>query len=246
MSDNMQYVYFEDYSELIVYPIYLRISINHKTTKLRSFTKYKLSEDEFEEYLKTGTYEFEKIGEKLYPETERIHRILDYFINMKKVDYKDYDIRTILTFYNRDFSSVYKYAFSIISRDLRDRYPTEDIGEIGFFLNKTINPKKSLDYFKKLGLDIYAVIDKLDVDFINLFDKFISFRSHLDDFKTIRLIDWYSGILVDKFRTFLADSKDSETTEYYISMLAALFNEMEELFEGSTKGKGNIEEFDYA
>jgi hypothetical protein len=165
---------------------------------------------------------------------------------VKNIAYKDYDIRTVITFYNRDFSSIYRDAFSMITRNLREKYPKEEIGKIGNFLSPNVNPKKSLDYFKGFGLDMYSYINDYDHDFINIFDTFIIFISYLGDFKDVRLIDWYSGILVDKFKIYLAKNTENDIVEHKISILFAFFEEIESLFEESTRGKGNIERFDKA
>jgi len=69
------------------YPVYIRITINRKSTQYRSITGHKLSENDFNNYINGNNYscDFSKYGifDKEYFENEpiRIQKAFEFFIN---------------------------------------------------------------------------------------------------------------------------------------------------------------------
>ena len=238
------FLYFDE--PRTVYPIYIQITINRKTTRLSSFTKYRLTESEFLDYQNTGSFEFEHDGKRLRTELDRVYRILEYFINIKKIDYSIYDIKTILAFYGRSIDTeFYQWAYIDGLRTSFER--TEKLKPLRNYIYWKINPRELINYFKQtFDFDFEPLLEQSELELINAFDCFIQ---SLPQIKTLYekpvLIDWYNGTAKTNFNRYMIKNKiDIQTRDKYLQRITDFSEAIGDLFLTVVKDKQPIESYD--
>lgn len=239
------FIYFD--KPRIVYPVYIQISINHKTTKFRSFTKYKLTIEEFEKYKQTGIYKFESsLRGSLKVEVDKVVRILEYLINKKNIDYVQYDLGTLLTFYSREIDNEF-YKSACFNSLLPVLYRNNELKPLWGFIEKKINPKEFITYvYTTFKFDLNGYLDKDEILFIDAFDYFIK---SLPQVKKISqkpvLIDWYNGNAQKEFNYYLLRNKITlPQRDTYIQLIKDFCAGIEDVFLVVVKGKQNIDTYD--
>lgn len=242
-KNNNLFLYFDE--PRTVYPIYIQITINRKTTKISSFTKYRLTESEFSCYQSTGTFEFEHEGKRLKTEIDRVNRILEYFINIKKVDHSIYDIKTILTFYGKSIDTeFYQWAYIDGLRPLFER--TEKLKPLRNYIYWKLNPREVIDYFKQtFNYDFEALLEQSELEFINAFDCFIKSLPQINMlFEKPVLIDWYNGTAKVEFNRYMVKNKiDVQTRNRYLQRITDFSEAIGDLFLLVVKDKQPIENY---
>jgi hypothetical protein len=238
------FIYFDE--PRVIHPVYLQITINRKTTKIRSFTKYKLTESEFNEYLETGAFVYENNNKKLKTELDRVYRILDYFINFRKINSSIYDLKTILEFYSRSIDTeFYHWAYLYNLRTAFDR--NESLQPLRNFIYWNVNPKEVINYFKKMfNVDLEQYLHPSELELIDAFDCFISSLPKTNGLseKSV-LIDWYNGKASDDFRYYMLKSKiELATRDRFLDRVTEFAKDVENLFLTIVKDRKAIDVYD--
>lgn len=206
------------YEECTSYPVYLQITINRKTTKLRSITKIKLTKQEYQEYQKRGTYYNEKnrrnynTSDYLAKELELVTLSLDYFYNKYNGKQEQTSIKTVVNFYMNDFDG----AFFIKDINYETIFAIDhvDYNFIDRIIKDDVMPLDIIDFFQTtLKTDLFTVLDEcssygLGGLFYKSVSLFFSLMPKDRKGKIIgKLIEWYDGDLQNQFKKKLKAHK---------------------------------------
>lgn len=199
----------------IFYPVYLKITSNRKTTKLRSFTKHTLTESQFENYLtkasdKSIENNSDNINFQLIKEINSVTMILDYYYNTKMESQTDYPMRLVLDFFLSDFDSVF---FRTMLNN--ETVFTLDENEFWFMysvIRPDVNIENVISFFnEELELDLYSIIDEYRAILMKGSVYFFQFlekgKTHFYTRYIGKLIDWYCGKLRNEYQLFLESKK---------------------------------------
>jgi hypothetical protein len=226
-NDKNPFIYFDP--PRVVYPIYLQVTINRKTTKLRSFTKHELTENEFNTYQETGYYQYDFLFPTLSKEIEISTRIFEYFVNLKKFDPSKHGIKEILQFYQRNIKEdFYQSAYFDTLRAAFDR--SEILKPLSNFIYYKVNPKELSEYFKRVfAYDFKKHLTEKETMILEAIGYFDDSTIELKkELKRLLLIDWYNGKANDNFKRFMVKKKLSvkERDQYHY-----IINEIAEMQE---------------
>jgi len=218
------------------FPIYLQITVNRKTTKIRSLTHIRLSKKEYKQYSENEPYDSEQktifVNGTLKEELDFVHRILEYFINIKNYDYTKYDIRDIITYYSdRVQQALVPYANKYIKDSFHRNAHIADLSKIIDF--KSNYPKDIISILNKtLSFDLTTFLTEREKQCIDCFSYFISLLPEVYlTSVNIRLIDWLNGHLKDDFMKNLAISKlGASTAKEYLSIMDEMFQKADKDF----------------
>lgn len=218
-----------------LYPVYLQITVNRKTTKLRSPSNVRLFTHEFNEYASKSTYSGEKkytdynTNLFLYKEVELIKSALDYFYNEKKEDQEKIPIREVVNYYMQDIGDG-PFCEKIYCATLGEINNSNYLF-IDEIIRKDVNTVLIVDYLvNKFGIDIYSLIDNDSISLLNAFD--LLFKSMIKDKKGKiigKLIEWYSGSLRQTFESYL-QKKSIKNIDLIIRDITNFMDEEEKTF----------------
>lgn len=242
-NENML-LYFDE--PKTVYPVYLQITINRQTTKIRSFTKNKLTVEDFEEYTKTGKSKYELSSRTLKQELVKVEKIIDYTVNTKRVDYKKYDLRTLINFYSRTLEKeLYQWAYIFYFRDVIEH--NSDIYVLRNYIDKKVNPKQLINDFKKIfNFDFEVYLDEDAKMFIDAFDLLVRSIEYngIKDFET-SIIYWFTDEYKVYFRTYMMKQKlNLAQRELNVSIIEEFTKGIEDCFLSVVDNKREIEYYD--
>lgn len=220
------------------YPVYIQITVNRKTTKLKSITNRTLTKSEFTQYQKKGTYKGESsscyCNETYYlsNELELIKDSLDYFYNRQKGDQEKFSIKDVVHFYMKDFDSTFflEYVNSetlfIIDYD-KHKY-------IYDVIKKDVNPLAVERFFKEqLHEDLYNVLSHSSCvnNLGDIYRSVVLFFSLMPKDKQGHVIgkavNWFNGSLQDVFKFQL--QKHGIKENLYFSLFSKLCQTWEDL-----------------
>lgn len=228
--------------EDIDYPIYLQITANRKTTKLRSFTNGLLTKKEFAKYLDKGTfYNEKKICDYnpsyfLKTEIKDVTDSLDYFYNQKLKDQDVYPIKNVTDFFMLDIDS---YEVKQMFND--ETIYAIDIDNSGYkllynIIKEDVNPSFLVDFFAThLQKDIYSILkdgtiganDNSLIDNYKSYELFFRLMPKDNKGRIIgKMINWYSGELKDLYKKLLV--KNKYDVDKYFYALNDLFDYFED------------------
>jgi hypothetical protein len=220
--------------EDIDYPVYIQITVNRKTTKLRSFTNRLLTKKEFSKYLDKGTFYNEKkicnsnSSYYLKNEIKNVTDSLDYFYNIKSQDQDIYPIKNVADFFMLDIDGYeVKRMFNNETLFTIDNEKYIFLYEI---IKEDVNPAFLVDFFsEKLNTDIYLLFDKDFSDYrdsYKAFELFFQLMPKDDNGKVIgKMINWYNGELKELYKKLL--DKNKHDSEMYLHALDNIFDYLE-------------------
>lgn len=201
-----------------LYPVYLQITINRKTTKLRSITKKRLSKQEFSAYQKRGTF----YGEKKYNnnntsrflsrEIELVISSLDYFYNQCNGNQEEIPIKNVVNFYMKNFHS----SFFIKKINFETIFSIDhiDYSFIDQIIKVDVMPSFIIDFFQtKLKTDIFRVLGECSnydpsAPLYKSVSLFFSLMPKDHEGEVIgKMIEWYNGDLQNQFKMKLKAHK---------------------------------------
>lgn len=197
--------------EDICYPVYLQITVNRKTTKLRSFTGNLLSKEDFELYLKGDEKNIYSIipSYLLKTELEDVTNALDYFYNVKDSDQNKYPIKNAADFYMLDIDG-YKVKrkfnnetiFSIDNKEYNILFDE--------IIKADVNPVFLTDFFKEqLKYELYSLFEnEFTKDVFTAYELFFRLMPKDKSGKIIgKMINWYHGNLRETYKSLLKKNK---------------------------------------
>ncbi len=225
-----------------LYPVYLQITVNRKTTKLRSYTSVVLYKPEFESYLKRGTYVGEKkekdynTGHYLSNEIESVKQSLNYFYNIKEGNQEEYPIKNVTDFYMIEFES--DYFFKKLNGESIYTI-SEDYDDILLVIKDSSSPILLIDFFKKrLSIDLYSILGNEECCLLKSVALFFSFLPKDKSGRLIgRLIEWYNGNTKSNFKKYL--EKNTSDFEFIFSSFDIFMDNLEK-YNSVIRGKYNL------
>ncbi len=187
---NKNIKYLDKKSNEVEHPVYIQITANRKTTKIRSLTKEMFSELNFSEYLnKTNKNIIEH--EELEKELIIITDILKYCFDYKGVEIGKYKLSEIIKFYSKQIYSEFGKLVFIKSDILMLLLEFKETAPIALFLDKENNTFELLEALESVTK--FNIIDKLNEkqkEMILNLDLFVKYGT---SFKFDCLIYWYNG-----------------------------------------------------
>jgi len=186
---NTSIKYLNRDTNIIEHPVYVQITANRKTTKIRSLTKIIYSESKFNEYINNPNKE--NINhEELKKEVKTFKDILNYCFDYKSVEIGKHKLTDIIKFYSKSIIS--EFGKSIFSKSgiLMFLLEHKETAPIALFLdneNNTLELLKALEYVTK-----FDIINKLSETQKELIVNFDSFLEYGTDFSFDSLIYWYN------------------------------------------------------
>ncbi|WP_370860943.1 hypothetical protein [Parabacteroides faecis] len=197
----------------ILYPVYLQITVNRKTTKLRSTTQCRLTKSDFLKYTQKGTYGGEKQSNAynttyyLKNEIEQITTSLDYFYNKQKGDQKKVSIKNVVNFYMKDFDS--PTFLKHVNTETLFTLEYEKYKYIHDIIKEDVNPLAVESFFsEQLKIDLYSLSRNVaGGDWGRIYKSVVLFFSLMPKDKNGRVIgksiNWFCGNLKDEFKSRL-------------------------------------------
>jgi hypothetical protein len=215
--------------ENIYYPVYLQITVNRKTTKLRSFTGNLLSKEDFELYLKGDEKKIYSVAPSylLKTEIEDATNALDYFYNVKDSDQNKYPIKNAADFYMLDIDG-YKVKRKFNNETIFSIDNQEYNLLFDEIIKADVNPAFLADFFnKQLQYDLYRLFkNESTTDIFIAYELFFRFMPKDRSGKIIgKMINWYHGNLRETYRSLL--KKNKFDVERYFSALDEQFEYFE-------------------
>ena len=207
-----------------LYPVYLLITVNRRTTKLRSLTGRVLCKSDFETYINSGTYCGEKkqcnknLTYYLKSEIEYVTASLDYFYNKQQGNQEENPIKNVVNFYMRDFDS----AFFLEYVNGETIFTIED-PRYEFIYNLfrlDVSPLAVVDFFtSQLNVDLYTLSNDDPIgdwgDMYKSVELFLHLMPKDEEGKVIgKMINWFDGALRNEFKKKLNQNK-YDVTKYY-------------------------------
>jgi len=186
---NTSIKYLNRDTNIIEHPVYVQITANRKTTKIRSLTKIIYSESKFNEYINNPNKE--NINhEELKQEVKTFKDILNYCFDYKSIEIGKHKLTDIIKFYSKSIIS--EFGKSIFSKSgiLMFLLEHKETAPIALFLdneNNTLELLKALEYVTK-----FDIINKLSETQKELIVNFDSFLEYGTDFSFDSLIYWYN------------------------------------------------------
>jgi hypothetical protein len=199
------------------YPVYLIITFNRKTTKLRSYTKVQLRRTEFNYYQKHGTYIKEKFIKDHNPdkylrnELDAAFNSLDYFYHQMGGNQEEFTIKNVLDYYMLPFNS--PAFFRKINWETFFQIDDPEYAFMGKVLKQDTHTISLLDFFDKtLKIDINTLLNPGEKNLLQGAVMFFRFLPKDKRGNNIgRLIDWYKNdVLKNSFREFVRRAKGGD------------------------------------
>lgn len=193
-----------------LYPVYLQITVNRKTTKLKSTTCHSLTKNDFLKYKEKGTYYGEKqlnyynTTHYLSNEIKQVESSLDYFYNKKKGNQNKVSIKNVVNFYMKDFDSSFFICY--VNSETLFTVDHKDYEFIYDIIKKDANPIEVERFFKEqLHIDIYSMSkSRSNQDWGKTYKSVVLFFSLMPKDKNGRVIgkaiNWFTGNLQETYR----------------------------------------------
>lgn len=225
------------------YPIYVLITANRRTTRIKSLTDLYFTEKKFDEYINNPSlFDFDiddddktmedvsnwgKIHD-LQMELEAIEKIIEYCISNRKLQIGKFKTSEVIEFYSMSF--VHEFGGHINHMiGLRLSFLEHpETAPIALYLEMNHNPHAILSAIKAVThFDISRKLDNKKREIINSFNEF--YEHSYPDSAYSMLIHWYNG---DLKRNYLISSivRKTEKNNKVIELLNIIGKNLEDSF----------------
>lgn len=209
-----------------LYPVYLQITYNRKTTKIRSYTNLLLRKVQFEQYLKEGMYDGERMYQSnptylLKNEIKYVTEALDYFYNEREEDSELYTMKSVSDFFMSDFDGL--YFRSTVNKDTIFRLGNADYDFMDSIIKEDVNIVALTDFFNKNLNVSLSTLKSYRSHFIEAYEMFFRYMPKDRKGRIIgKIINWFTGDTKDIFFNVLKEYSDEPIR---------LFNKFDEYME---------------
>lgn len=188
------------------FPLYVQITVERKTTQLKSLTGLYLSDNEF------CNLNDENIGANLKckdlnsivkevnfwdisKEKELIYKVVTYSVEKKKYKVGSNDLNRIIQFYSQEIIQLFaKYIF-IGANIIPTLLDVKKVAPIALYITDKSNPFDVLQALEEVtNIDIFSKLNTQQRELIYSFNEIISV-----DYDRNEVIYWYNGELLEAY-----------------------------------------------